>query len=251
MLLNFKYVSASPYSYYFGSTRDFIEQGMDTITEILSPLFEIIIGDYSSSEFFFSKVLLFILLLIVIIKILEKTPLGENNKKVNIIISILVSIISIRFINENSFFESIFIQYGVLGIAITTIIPLVIFFFFVHNTKVGTYGRKMFWLIYIITLMAIWISKSSELSEVSNWIYGLTILTAGILLFFDKDIHSYFGLTHLRKFQKENTKETILRAKERIVKINERFDKGIIPLKDYLNLIKEQEQIIKELSKDL
>ncbi|MDP4039306.1 MAG: hypothetical protein Q8P57_01890 [Candidatus Pacearchaeota archaeon] len=242
-------VSAQSY-YYFSNTKDFVSQGIDSITGVLSPFLENIIGDYSTSEFFFSKVLILILLIIIITKILEKTPIGDKNKKVNVIIALLISVISVRFINENSLFETIFIQYGVLGISITTILPMVIFFYFIHNTKVGTFGRKIFWTIYTITLTAIWISKSSEIPEVANWIYGLTITSAIIFIFFDKTIHSYFGLTDVKKFQKKQNKEAILRAKERIHKLNERLDNGIIDNYEWHRGMKEEENLIKELSKE-
>ncbi len=223
---------------------------IDAALGLSSPFLEKIIGDYNDSEFFFGKVLVLILLILIIKNILDRTPIGEDNKKISFLVALIVSILAVRFMNQNNFFEAILIQYGVLGIAITTILPMVIFFYFIHNTKVGTYGRKLFWAIYAITLGAIWISKSAEIPEVANWIYTLSFLAAIIFIFFDKSIHSYFGITDFKRFEKKQNREAILRAKERIAKLNERLDKGIINRYEYGHGIREEEKLIKELSKE-
>lgn len=243
-------VSAAPFDFYRG--RDFVVDGLENLLGILSPFFELIIGDYTTSEFFFHKILLFILLIIVAKNIIDKTPLGEKNKRASFLIAAIISILGIRFISENDFFEAIFIQYGVLGIAITTIIPMVIFFYFIHNTKVGTYGRKLFWTFYSIILFAIWFVKAREgqFPDVANWIYGATLVAAIIFVIFDKSIHGYFGLADFKKFQKKESREAILRAKDRLHKLRERLDNGIIDEYEYRQGVEAEERAIRELSKE-
>lgn len=237
-------------SYDLDRAKDAITKIIDTVLGILSPVFEQIIGDYSTSDFFFSKILLLIMLIVICKKVLDITPFGEDNKRVSLIISIIVSIIAIRFINENDFFEAIFIQYGALGIAITTILPMVIFFYFIHNTKVGAYGRKVFWALYGITLGAIWILKSSEIPEIANWIYGLTFLAAIIFIFFDKPIHSYFGLSGLKKYEKDSNKKRIWELKKQLDELNEHFQRKRINYSEYKQEKENIEKIIKYLSEE-
>lgn len=237
-------------SFDFEGAKYQVTRVLDSALGILSPFLEMIIGDYSSSQFFFYKVLLFILLLVIIKNLLEKTPIGSENKTASLIISIIISILGIRFINENDFFEAIFIQYGTLGIAITTIIPLVIFFYFVNNIKVGTYGRKIFWTLYIITMSAIWITKSSQIPEVANWIYGLNIVAAIIFILFDKTIQAYFGLSELKNWNKWDNRRRIRDAKAEIDKLKDHFHHGRISLPDFKKEKAKWEEYIKELSKE-
>ena len=243
-----QFVSAA--SFDFENAKSQVTRVIDSALGILSPFFQKIIGDYSTSDFFFSKILLFILLIVIIKNVLDRTPIGSDNKKISLIVSIIVSTLSIRFINENNFFGAIFIQYGVLGIAITTILPMVIFFYFVHNTNVGTYGRKVFWTLYAITFLAIWILKSSEIPEVANWIYGLTFTAAIIFIFFDKTIHSYLGLSDFKRFERTSNKKRILEAKEELDKIEEHFQKRRMAFQEYKHEKKAIEDYIKELSKE-
>ncbi len=226
--------------------NDIIEKGI----EILTPFFQKVIGDYSTSSFFFTKILFLILLTIIIKNILDRTPIGEGNKNISIIISSIVSVIAIRFIQENEFFEAILIQYGVLGIAITTILPMVIFFYFIHNTKVGTFGRKMFWGIYAITLGAIWMTKANELPEIANWIYGLTFVAAIIFIFLDKSIHSYFGLSEFTHYEKKVNKKMIRKILKDLDELEEDYRNGRVTERDYKYEKRNLRNQIKEFSKE-
>jgi hypothetical protein len=237
-------------SFDFDNAKYQVTRVIDSALGMLSPVLEKIMGDYTTSEFFFHKILLLVLLIIITKNILDRTPIGEGNKKVSLIVSLIVSILAIRFINENSFFEAIFIQYGVLGIAITTILPMVIFFYFIHNTKVGTFGRKVFWTLYATTMTGIWIVKSSEIPEVANWIYGITLLASIVFIFFDSSIHSYFGLSDFKKFERHSNKKRIREAKEELDKIEEHFQKRRMTFAEYKKEKKELEDYIKELSKE-
>ena len=247
ILLLLPLISAA--SFDFNEAKYQMGRVIESALGILSPFFEQVIGDYSTSAFFFEKILLLILLIIIARNILDKTPLGEDNKKISLVISVIVSILAIRFINENKFFEAILVQYGVIGIAITTILPMVIFFYFINNTKVGTYGRKVFWALYSITLLFLWLSKSSEIPEVANWIYGLALTAALIFIFFDKSIHSYFGITEFNKFLRENNQELIKHERRKIVGANEDLTKGVITAREHDKIVNESRKRIVKYSK--
>lgn len=247
-LIIFPLISAQTFE--FGEVKDQIAKVIDIVLGILSPIFETIIGDYESSEFFFSKVLLLILLIIITKNILDRTPLGEDNKKVGLIISLVISILAIRFMNENDFFGAILIHYGTLGIAITTIVPMVIFFYFIHGTKIGTFGRKVFWSIYGITMLAIWILKRGEIPMVANWIYGLTLVGVIIFIIIDKNIHAYLGLSDFKQFEKNTIKKRIRELKKELDDINEHFQKNRMSFPEYKQEKIRIEDLIKEFSKE-
>ncbi len=220
-------------SFDFDFAASQITRGIESVLGILSPIFETIIGEYQTSDFFFHKILLLILLIIIVKNVLDRTPIGEKNKKISTIVSLIVSILAIRFINQNNFFESIFIQYGVLGIAITTILPIVIFFYFIHNTKIGSYGRKVFWTFYFVILTVIWIMKSSEIPEMAHWIYGITVLAAIIFIFFDKKIHSYFGMVDFFKFEEEKKLRFRRKFKRLLLELKKDLEDSIITPEEY------------------
>ena len=90
---------------------------IDQVINFVTPVFEIILGDYSGSEYFFAKVLLVILLTIIIHSILERMPLFEGYKGTTTIIAIVVSVLGIRFLQDD-LIQTILLPYNVLFIAI-------------------------------------------------------------------------------------------------------------------------------------
>ena len=232
----------------FEQARDILAKVLDSALGFLTPVLEKVLGDFSSSEFFFTKVLILILLILIIRAVLDKTPLGEDNPKVSILLALIVSVLAVRFMSQNKFIESVLIPYGTLGVAIVTILPMVIFFYFIHNTKVGTFGRKVFWAIYGITLFVLWISRSRELPATANWIYILSFIAIVIFIFMDKSIHGYFGMHDFDKYSKELNEKRIWELKEELYDLGEKERKGVITSKEYKKKAKKLKRDIKEFS---
>ena len=122
-----------------------MQQIIDQAVGFFTPVFEVVIGDYSGSEFFFAKVLFLLLLLVVIYIILDKVPIFEGYRGVAMIVALIVSILSVRFMSENEFIVGLLLPYTTLGIAITTIVPFLIFAYGIHVTGLPGIGRKMAW----------------------------------------------------------------------------------------------------------
>lgn len=224
---------------------------INQIFEITKPVLETIMGEASTAEFFFHKVLLLILLIVIIKNIIERTPIGENNKNVSWIIALIVSVLGIRFINENRFFMTIFLQYGVLSIAITTLLPMIIFFYFIHNTRVSTFGRKVSWTLYVMMLTLIWISKLDEIPEVANYIYIAMIASIVVFILADKSIHSYlFGLSNFRAFERNQKEEAIIRLRRRMNELTRDLRDGIVTNREYERRRREIQRQIRELSRE-
>jgi len=180
--------------------RDIITKGMNAVLGFVNPVLEKVLGDYQTSEFFFAKVLLLLLLILISNGILRKTPIGKDNAKVSIIVASIISILAVRFIGQNSLIESILIPYGTLGVAITTLLPFIIFFYFIHNSGIKSTGRKMAWYFFMGILILIWIYQSKNFtSPMGDWIYIIIVGIAIGCLIFDKDLHYYFGSERLHK----------------------------------------------------
>ncbi|HRZ85889.1 MAG TPA: hypothetical protein P5277_03850 [Candidatus Paceibacterota bacterium] len=193
---------------YFGGGLGYIDLGegmrqiIDQTIRFLTPVFEIILGDYQGSEFFFTKILLLILLVVVIYTILKNIPLFSTNPTIAAIVAIAISTIGVRFISDNQIIQGILLPYGTLGIALTTLLPCLIFFYFIYSAGLGGAGRKICWAFFGITLFVLWIYKSSEISDMGNWIYIASFITIGIVVIFDKRINYYFqGMEGKRAMQ--------------------------------------------------
>jgi len=196
-----QYYGSSPFSYL--DLGQGVRQIIDQSVNFLAPIFEVVLGDYSGSEFFFTKVLLLILLFAIIYFVLERTPLFEGKRGIVYIIALIISVIAIRFISENQLVNMILLPYGTLGIALTTILPFLIFAYFIHTTDMPGIGRKLSWLFFGIIFFILWVYKADGIGEIGNQIYFWTMLAMVIMLIFDKRIHAYFKGLDVKKFEQE------------------------------------------------
>ncbi len=208
------FISAQPYGGY-GSGFGFIDLGegirqiIDQATRFLAPLFEVILGDYSGSEFFFTKILVLALLFVVIYWILERVPALRGYRNIAMLISLIVSILAVRFISENELVNGILLPYGVLGVALTTLIPFMIFAYGIHTTDLSGAGRKIAWAVFALIFFILWVYKYPELNPIANQIYLWALVAVIIVMIFDKSIHAYFAGADMKKFSKNLTTRQI------------------------------------------
>lgn len=167
-----------------------------------TPVFEIIIGDYSGSEFFFAKVMLLFLLVVVIYIILDRLPIFEGLRNISMIISIIISVLAVRFISENQLILGILLPYGTLGVALTAALPFLIWTYGVHSLGISGLGRRIAWIFFGIVFITLWIYKSTDIGPLGNQIYFWTSIAIAAMIFFDRRIHAYFSGADMRRYER-------------------------------------------------
>jgi len=210
------FTSAASFSSQFYFLQDGAQGAVDMIVSVLAPFFDAILGEYTGqygdfteSEMFFIRILLFIIIFILIHTALKTTPKIKENNAAVMVIALAISIIGIRFMSTTELFFGAMLPYGVLAVAITTILPFLIFFYFLHSTGFGTAGRRLAWIFFGIVFIALWISKSDNLSETSNYIYVGGIAAIALVFTFDRAIHRYFALNELSVFFKKSNQKAV------------------------------------------
>lgn len=171
---------------------------------IIQFLSDTILNINSFDEFLFAKILLFMIILLVVYTVIKKNTIfkGDKNKPIQWIISISIALLSIRYLSDE-FLEVILLQYGTLAIGIGMFIPLMIFFFFIHQSELGPFGRKMGWIVYSTSFIALWAFRYDEIGE-ANMLYWIGLSIVLFLMLFDSSIHRYFGMSSIRKMWKDN-----------------------------------------------
>lgn len=183
-------------------------QGIEQLAEGLKEVIVILIQFISDTifninsfdEFLFAKILLFSIIFMVTYSSIAKSKLISENRTINIIISVSISILAIRFLPDNDFINSMLLPYGAFGAAIVTFLPLAIFFFFVHENLKGTIIRRSAWIFYGAFFIGLWWMRKTELSEAVGWIYTGAFLTILFSIAFDKQIHKIWGMREISHF---------------------------------------------------
>jgi len=206
-------------------TRGVVDATIEGLNDFFGPIFGALLGTDYYDEFLFARVLLFFILLFLVRIALQQIPRLEDQKGVVWIVAIIVSILSVRYMTDFAFVSAVLIPYGVLGIALTTILPFLIFFYFVHHTIRSGVGRKIAWFVYLIILAGIWLNRSGELTETANFIYFAVFVLIIALLLFDRKIREYLALSEVRKALDNIDADNVAKAYERLMRQEEMYQR--------------------------
>ena len=164
------------------------EQFVEIIQDMLGPIFATLFG---STEFLFEKVLFFVILIVVIFNTAGRLPFLEDKKWALYIITLAVSFLATRFLTEAQWMETILLPYSVLGVALLSFIPFIIFFYFIEKEIESGVARRIAWCLYAIVFIGIWWSRYSVIGQPA-WIFIATAVLALIVMLVDRTIQGFF-----------------------------------------------------------
>jgi hypothetical protein len=186
LVLSVRLVSAA-------SSGAYMQAFIDWINSNYGPIFGALLGTSGINDFLFTKVLLLILLFAIIFMILKNLTLFRGQRSITFLVSAIVSILSVRYLGEDSFIAGLLLPYGALGASMIVFLPMIIYFMFVNTSIPGGFGRRAAWFTYGIILLLLWGSRT-DLSSSADWMYILGIGFVLLNFIFDKSIHAYFEL---------------------------------------------------------
>lgn len=193
----------------YNVVSNFGENLVSAAEAILGPVLRAVIGDVGGGDIFFVKVLLLILLFVVIQVAIRKIPAFENQRGVSIILAAVVSVLAVRYMTTSDIIEGVLLPYSVLGVAITTILPFIIFFYFIQKSGLVGFSRRLAWIAYGIIFLVLWASRMEEISDDAHLIYFLILLAIIASLVFDKSIQRYFGTHELAVWKRGANQKVI------------------------------------------
>lgn len=184
VVMSFSFTSAYRYGF-VGS--------LDSIVYSAQPVLSLFFGEDSyNTNLLFEKILLFLLILSVVFVSLKSLPLFESttNRKVAILLSVIVSLLSVRYINFE-WLGTVLMTYQVFGIALTSFLPFIIYFFFLLGiAPTQPVVRKIGWILFICVYLVLYTTST-------NIFYGQVYLWTGlfalIFLFADGTIQKYLS----------------------------------------------------------
>jgi len=177
--MSFGFVGAK-YTITGKATADEVGQSIDGIIETLKPLVESLVGNTPNSEWLFAKFLFLMIVFAIVWKIVGQMDLFKKNSWVVWILSAIVSILSVRWIDSVDLIQTILLPYSTLAIAISAGIPFVIFFLLVTfgMKNAPPTARRLAWIFFGIIFTGMWIARIGELGDA-----GYLYLVFGIASF--------------------------------------------------------------------
>jgi hypothetical protein len=218
-----------------------MEQLIETVQEMFYPLFSILLGGYG--DYMFERIMFLFILVALIYVIISRIDVFKENRVVIWVITITISLLATRFLTESDLISTMLLPYSVLGVTLTAVLPILIYFFFVESFNDSSTVRKMLWIFYIIVFVGLWASRYDELGQMS-WIYMMSALVALLFLLFDGTIR--------RAIQKQEDKEVENRRRENIkIDIREKIEelnenRGLTTEEHYNKMMKMYRKQLKE-----
>jgi len=182
-----------------------IQSFKDGVANAINILFKDLLQTYElGQDIFFMKVLLFILIFVVVQTAVKAVPKLGEQKAVVVIVSFIVSVLGVKWMSD-SLVETILLPYGGLAVAFATLLPFLIFFYFVHATKMNGAGRRIAWGFFAISFALVFYTRNfkegaTPISQEGQYFYYAVLALIVLAMMFDKGIHRYFFMHELNLF---------------------------------------------------
>ena len=137
------------------------------------------------------RILLFLLIFAVVFTAVGKTRIFREQKAIQVVITLVVSILSTWYLSESQILYSL-VGYNILGILLITFIPLLIVLLFVHKANFGPKFRKTILILFGLVLAYVYFTKKYDFTASES---KVTLLVGAVLIaaiIFDKGLHSFF-----------------------------------------------------------
>jgi hypothetical protein len=204
---------AGSYSILGQGSRDLINYIVSWAEPFLQALFG---GDNYDGTMLFEKLLVFILILCIVYISLRRVNLFENQPFIIWVISIIIPLLSVRYINV-MWMNTILIQYQVIGIAIAGILPVIVYFFFLQGIESSTM-RKIGWIFFIMVYYGLY--TTSNVPSFAQ-IYFWTMFVALALLLMDGTIQRAWLMQRFNEGKKLPIIEAVAAIEEKLRKIRQ------------------------------
>ena len=248
--ININIVSAQYSRGYSGSwdLRMGSENIINGVVDVIEPFLQVILGGYDyTGLLLFERFLLFMIILSIVYFAIKRVPAFEDNKGVIWVISVVVPILSIRYM-DFEWINTILIQYQVLGIAITGLLPFLIYMFFLHNVSENSTVRKIGWILFIVIYFGLWATNPEQnYGIVYFWVMAIALL----FLLADGTIHRIYVNQELKESDNLRISQEIMVLEENLIKIEKAIDAGNPEAKKHgPKAIKDIKKRIKKLRKN-
>ena len=162
--------------------RETSEKIVTLLQDFFTPLFNAFLG----GEYLFEAILFLAIILAFVYVALSRIDLFYKNKPALWVITICVSVLAARFTLDAQWTQFVLQPYNFLGISILSVVPFIIFFYFLYSfdsETVWAWG----WSFYIILYLAMWYTSFDKLGELA-WVYLFTGILGLIMILSRKSI---------------------------------------------------------------
>lgn len=220
-----------------------IQDAGSSIFELFRPLLEGIVGETSNGETFLAKVLFLVIIFSIIWVSLGKVSFFNDNTLVLVTVGTAASILAIRWFGSSGIVQTAILPYSVLGIAISSGIPFVLFYFIVNDFEKTM--RKVSWIFFSVVFVGLWFSRYDDLGKF-GYIYLVTAGLGLLMLAFDGTLQKIKARAKRDRVRSATTSRLVDALHDDLADTDKRYANGGIDSKEHKKRV---EKIQKKLDK--
>jgi hypothetical protein len=181
----------------------------------VQPVAQFFLGGYDYTGYLlFERFLFFLIIFGITFVVLKTQPLFKDQKNILVVISLVVPLLAVRYISFE-WFNTVLMSYQVFGIALLSIIPFVIYFFFLLGIAPLASGhssvRKIGWILFGCVYLGLYsTSQENYYSEVYLW----TAFAALLFFLADKTIQTYFIKQQLKHHAVRSLADSLVKVQK-------------------------------------
>lgn len=153
------------------------------IRDIFSPIIEAFFSGFSS-EYLFEYFLFFLIIIAFVFSSLKRLDLFKPHPALIWIVTLSVALLSTRFLADTTWVQFVLNPYNYAGIALLSIIPFIVFFYFINSFN-STVISKFGWALYSVLYIVMWSTSYDTLGDKAN-IYFFAVILGLIMIPFSK-----------------------------------------------------------------
>jgi hypothetical protein len=232
----------------FASAYFDLGYAMDSAARAIQPVAQFFLGGFDyTGQLLFERFLIFLLIFSITFVALFKAPFFKDQKPAVIVISVIVPLLSVRYI-DFMWMNTILMSYQVFGIALTSILPFIIYFFFLIGIAPPEQGhsgiRKIGWVLFACVYLGLYTTSDNQFY---GQVYMWTALGAVLFFLIDGTIQKYFTE---QKLKRHTTRSLVDRTVQLQKEINDLMAQGAGNPTNHLNWrLKEKSDEMKEIHK--
>jgi len=158
-------------------------------------------GQTGTGELFFIKLLVFIVVFALASYAIRRIPTLGDSTALRVTLAFIVSLMGVRYITNEAIINFIWLPYGVLAIAFSSLFPFIVGFLFIQSFDSSAL-RKFSWSMFFVIFAAIgyfrWDTLKITVSGIDKtaWysnlgmIYVIVAILSLLLIFFDGQVRS-------------------------------------------------------------
>ena len=149
-----------------------------TFLDGLGDVIKFVLGDVTPLEnapssiigdLLFAKVLFFFIIAVVVVGGLRKVAFFSDNESVLWITSMSVSVLAIRFLGDAEFIQAMILPYSTLGIAISSILPFIIYYYVVGDLP--RFWRRFSWILFSLVFFGLFLTRGGIIHAI-DWVWN-------------------------------------------------------------------------------